>query len=35
MESEAEKRRAAFDSPTEFDGVLLEFTEYAHPMDRE
>lgn len=34
-ESEAEKRRAAFDSPTAFDGVLLEFTDYAHPMDRE
>lgn len=27
--------KTAFYSPREFDGVLLELTEYPHPMDRE
>jgi len=34
MESDGEMR-AAFYSPREFDGILLELTEYPHPMDRE
>lgn len=33
MESDGEEMRAAFYSPREFDGVLLELTEYSHPMD--
>ena len=27
--------KTAFYSPRDFDGVLLELTEYPHPMDRE
>lgn len=27
--------KTAFYSPREFDGVLLELTEYPHPMDRD
>lgn len=34
MENDGDEMRAAFYSPREFDGVLLELTEYAHPMDR-
>lgn len=36
MESDGDgEMRAAFYSPREFDGVLLELTEYSHPMERE